>query len=157
MILRGTCFCSVEYGIGYDASTLASLNAFPFRSPRGHFQDILRRKLLRSPFCFVYLCLQTSLCQGIKNKKMSFDIFLLRNLGWKMGFEPTTLGTTILYSNQLSYIHHQRFVSKSVCKYTHFFRFTKIFGVYFFKLIHHNSRATATRRIKHTDYYPTYL
>ncbi len=36
---------------------------------------------------------------------MSFDIFLLRNLGWKMGFEPTTLGTTILYSNQLSYIH----------------------------------------------------
>ena len=23
-----------------------------------------------------------------------------------MGFEPTTLGTTILYSNQLSYIHH---------------------------------------------------
>ena len=26
--------------------------------------------------------------------------------GWKMGFEPTTLGTTILYSNQLSYIHH---------------------------------------------------
>ncbi len=26
--------------------------------------------------------------------------------GWKMGFEPTTLGTTILYSNRLSYIHH---------------------------------------------------
>ena len=37
---------------------------------------------------------------------MSFDIFLLRSFGWKMGFEPTTLGTTILYSNQLSYIHH---------------------------------------------------
>ena len=87
MILRGTCFCFVEDGIGYYAITLASLNAFPFRSPRGHFQDILRRKLLRSPFCFLYLCLQTSLCQGIKNKKMSFDIFLLRNLGWKMGFE----------------------------------------------------------------------
>ena len=43
---------------------------------------------------------------GIKNKKMSFDIFLLRVFGWKMGFEPTTLGTTILYSNRLSYIHH---------------------------------------------------
>ncbi len=26
--------------------------------------------------------------------------------GWKMGFEPTTNGTTIRYSNQLSYIHH---------------------------------------------------
>lgn len=25
--------------------------------------------------------------------------------GWKMGFEPTTHGTTIRYSNQLSYIH----------------------------------------------------
>ena len=30
----------------------------------------------------------------------------LQFMGWKMGFEPTTLGTTILYSNQLSYIHH---------------------------------------------------
>jgi hypothetical protein len=26
-------------------------------------------------------------------------------MGWKMGFEPTTNGTTIHYSNQLSYIH----------------------------------------------------
>lgn len=26
--------------------------------------------------------------------------------GWKKGFEPSTLGTTIRYSNQLSYIHH---------------------------------------------------
>ena len=26
--------------------------------------------------------------------------------GWKVGFEPTTHGTTIRYSNQLSYIHH---------------------------------------------------
>ena len=34
------------------------------------------------------------------------DTLLLRLLGWKMGFEPTTLGTTILYSNRLSYIHH---------------------------------------------------
>ena len=37
---------------------------------------------------------------------MSFDIFLIGIFGWKMGFEPTTLGTTILYSNRLSYIHH---------------------------------------------------
>lgn len=28
--------------------------------------------------------------------------------GWKMGLEPTTNGTTIHYSNQLSYIHHLR-------------------------------------------------
>ena len=26
--------------------------------------------------------------------------------GWKVGFEPTTHGTTIRYSNQLSYTHH---------------------------------------------------
>ena len=42
-----------------------------------------------------------------KNKKMSrCDISLLRFFGWKMGFEPTTFGTTIRHSNQLSYIHH---------------------------------------------------
>lgn len=35
-----------------------------------------------------------------------------------MGFEPTTLGTTIRYSNQLSYTHHQyRFSGNRLQKY----------------------------------------
>ena len=38
--------------------------------------------------------------------------------GWEMGFEPTTLGTTIRYSNQLSYTHHQyRFSGNRLQKY----------------------------------------
>ena len=45
-----------------------------------------------------------------KTKGVVSDTLLLRLLGWKMGFEPTTLGTTILYSNRLSYIHHNRLV-----------------------------------------------
>ena len=34
------------------------------------------------------------------------SIVLSTKLGWKMGFEPTTPGTTIQCSNQLSYNHH---------------------------------------------------
>ena len=41
-------------------------------------------------------------------------------LGWKMGLEPTTLGTTILYSNQLSYIHHIDLISQIGGKYRGF-------------------------------------
>ena len=33
---------------------------------------------------------------------MAWQPFLF---GWKMGFEPTTFGTTIRHSNQLNYIH----------------------------------------------------
>ena len=32
-------------------------------------------------------------------------------VGWEMGLEPTTPGTTIRCSNQLSYTHHIKFVS----------------------------------------------
>ena len=38
-------------------------------------------------------------------------------LGWIMGLEPTTFGTTIRRSNQLSYIHHVRhFLSNAGAK-----------------------------------------
>ena len=33
-------------------------------------------------------------------------------MGWMMGFEPTTLGTTIRCSNLLSYIHHKTYLYK---------------------------------------------
>ena len=39
------------------------------------------------------------------------------HLGWIMGLEPTTFGTTIRRSNQLSYIHHIRhFLSNAGAK-----------------------------------------
>lgn len=41
-------------------------------------------------------------------------------IGWMMGFEPTTSGTTIRRSNQLNYNHH--FVCG--CKYKYFILFT---------------------------------
>jgi hypothetical protein len=40
-----------------------------------------------------------------KRKPVLFGTGFL-SIGWKMGFEPTTPGTTIQCSNQLSYIHH---------------------------------------------------
>ena len=33
---------------------------------------------------------------------------LLKRMGWVKGLEPSTLGTTIRCSNQLSYTHHMR-------------------------------------------------
>ena len=43
-----------------------------------------------------------------------------------MGLEPTTLGTTLLYSNQLSYIHHLDLISQIGCKYIAFIVFLQI-------------------------------
>ena len=56
--------------------------------------------------------------------------------GWKKGFEPSTFGTTIRHSNQLSYIHHidppkhtpVQF-PESVCKCNTFFRSVQAFSM----------------------------
>ena len=64
------------------------------------------------------------------------DTLLLRLFGWKMGFEPTTLGTTILYSNRLSYIHHVDLFFKSGANISTFFYSAKFLAIIFrpFKL-----------------------
>ena len=66
---------------------------------------------------------------------MSFDIFLLRVFGWKMGFEPTTLGTTILYSNRLSYIHHLICFPNRCANIHTFFLSPKLLGYFFAKIL----------------------
>ena len=57
----------------------------------------------------------------LKQKKII--LFRMIFLGWLMGFEPTTLGTTIRCSNRLNYSH--RF---SGCKITTFFQFCNAFS-----------------------------
>ncbi len=69
--------------------------------------------------------------------------------GWKMGLEPTTYGTTIRRSNQLSYIHHvashedstkgfAKSLPKSSAKLQLFFQSTKFFNDIFEILILNN-------------------
>ena len=60
--------------------------------------------LYATPFLLrIALCEQAH--SAMHNKK-SLAVARLSNFGWKMGFEPTTFGTTIRHSNRLSYIHH---------------------------------------------------
>gem|GEM_PF-2142746 len=66
---------------------------------------------------------------SIANKKIRLSLHgSLFCLGWKMGFEPTTFGTTIRRSNQLNYIHRFR-----NAKVSPIFLFTK-FYFYFLPL-----------------------
>ena len=53
----------------------------------------------------LYMALCEQVPTAIYNEK-SLANARLSNFGWKMGFEPTTFGTTIRHSNRLSYIHH---------------------------------------------------
>ena len=48
-----------------------------------------------------------------------------------MGFEPTTHGTTIRYSNQLSYTHHLFRFTEIGCKNRTFFRNGSVFSTKF--------------------------
>ena len=47
--------------------------------------------------------------------------------GWKKGLEPSTFGTTIRRSNQLSYIHRVTFCGLSECKCNTLFRYVQKF------------------------------
>ena len=42
--------------------------------------------------------------QMLPSRPTIFDFICV--IGWEKGLEPSTLGSTILYSNQLSYTHH---------------------------------------------------
>ena len=56
----------------------------------------------------------------IKKSSGNFLSLLFQSFGRQVGFEPTTHGTTIRYSNQLSYNRHVWCLKKTRQKYTFF-------------------------------------
>ena len=109
--------CEQVHATGYNKKSLARLSKMglattqtkvcfvtpiPFRSPRGHRQSLK----VATPLSFLF---SPAVCEQVPTagyNKKSLAVARLSNFGWKMGFEPTTFGTTIRHSNRLSYIHH---------------------------------------------------
>lgn len=99
----------------------------------------LRIRLCGDAFHCFFLCglkrksLHISICKDFTLFAASFS----RPWGWKMGLEPTTFGTTIRRSNQLSYIHrvdtHSSYRDANVIC---FFGPCKIFGLKIFGKTH---------------------
>ena len=72
-------------------------------------------KSLLEMLSLLYISSQTSLGSYITKKVAQFALYDFSTFGWKMGFEPTTFGTTIRHSNRLSYIHHVRLDLSNRC------------------------------------------
>ena len=106
----------IEDGIGYCAP-FRSLRLTPAPSARRRGTSKPSQEVVIQLFCFHYHSYKQVCRVIIKTKGVDFSTPSCFVFGWKMGREPTTLGTTILYSNQLSYIHHLDLISQIGCKY----------------------------------------
>ena len=104
---------SALLGLATTRTKCAPLNASPHCSPQGHCQR--QKSTLLAMISFLYTTYQTSLRRYIIKKVAQFTLYDFSTFGWKMGFEPTTFGTTIRHSNRLSYIHHIRLDLSNRC------------------------------------------
>ncbi len=112
------CDISLLRFFGWKMGLTSLRSSFPYARRVGTSKELhYARSCYTDTFVFIPLVCKQVCTKGTKNKKMSrCDISLLRFFGWKMGFEPTTFGTTIRHSNQLSYIHHIGSLSKTVAQ-----------------------------------------
>ena len=70
-----------ETGLATPQAVPAPLNAFPLPLAAEALKTNFRKKIASQPAIVFYtFALQVNLQQGIKNKKMSFDIFLLQSV-----------------------------------------------------------------------------